>query len=621
VQIRQGSVRFRLRRAVAWDNLSWEEDMRARSDVRHFAYNLKSGAPAPAGGGETRGWFFFYKWHAEGEGFLQVASPGSRTAALGASAGDRVWFVLDGAVIGRVVIASVESLVFGEGVEIRFWQRRAVPAILRAPSSFEHLDNAAFVEVEPEQFLVWESELQDFEALETASLLEDRVGLERHGDSLNSNSAESGEGSARPDGGSIAMNQLGDFLAKLNGGGYGSLAQCQRAIAMFAAWSEADKDRARRIAEAYFAPGASMTVRSGAPSPADRALEPGRTFVAFIEELERGAYPTLFSALRALTTFQGTDAERARAERMAEAYFGAERQSRVAEPSRPEPSRSSHGAARARPAALAAVRLDLSGFADRLERGAYVDLATAKRVIGRCKDWTDADREVAMRQAAAHFGVEPSVPASGGTTPRSPVEEFAEKLRAGAYEKVSGARRAVTMLAGLGAQEKAEARRLVEEHFGAQPDSARGSVRQPFETPGAQSARAPAASGEGAGEQGSGRTKRDEPGSVILSMKEVIGTVSEALSAIKGSRELVSSTEAVDGDVRVAVAVLGRAIRVLDHEIVTRFARKPDGEPANSADPAAEEKEAPAEVLAEEIAPGASNARHLNGHGGAAAAE
>lgn len=72
--------------------------------MRHHLYLMTSDAPAPAGDGDTRSWFFFYKWNADGELYVPQRMP-----FLDVAAGDMVWFVMDGCVLGGAPVIRVEE--------------------------------------------------------------------------------------------------------------------------------------------------------------------------------------------------------------------------------------------------------------------------------------------------------------------------------------------------------------------------------------------------------------------------------------------------------------------------------------------------------------------------------
>lgn len=71
--------------------------------MKHLAYVMVSTSPAPAGDGDTKSWFEYYKWNG-GETFVPVSFP-----FLSAEEGDLLWFVMDGKVLGGAPILRVET--------------------------------------------------------------------------------------------------------------------------------------------------------------------------------------------------------------------------------------------------------------------------------------------------------------------------------------------------------------------------------------------------------------------------------------------------------------------------------------------------------------------------------
>jgi len=72
--------------------------------VKNFLYAMESDDPAPAGDGDTRSWFMFYKWNVDGPSFVPRAFP-----FLDAEIGDFIWFALDGVIVGGAEITQVET--------------------------------------------------------------------------------------------------------------------------------------------------------------------------------------------------------------------------------------------------------------------------------------------------------------------------------------------------------------------------------------------------------------------------------------------------------------------------------------------------------------------------------
>jgi len=72
--------------------------------MNHFLYFMKSNAKAPAGDGDTKSWFLYYKWNIEGESWVPKEAP-----FYEAEPGDMLWFVIDGTLLGGVPILRIEN--------------------------------------------------------------------------------------------------------------------------------------------------------------------------------------------------------------------------------------------------------------------------------------------------------------------------------------------------------------------------------------------------------------------------------------------------------------------------------------------------------------------------------
>lgn len=71
---------------------------------------------------------------------------------------------------------------------------------------------------------------------------------------------------------------------------------------------------------------------------------------------------------------------------------------------------------------------------------------------------------------------------------------------------------------------------------------------------------------------------REKPGAVSHLMNQVIGSVSEALTSIKESRELMTMSPAeVDEELRASIQVLARAVGLLNTDVVGPIARSSSG--------------------------------------------
>lgn len=80
--------------------------IRARAQVamKHIEYVMTGVDPAPAGDGDTKTWFEYYKWNSDGETYVPVKFP-----FKAAEAGDFLWFVMDGKILGGATILRVET--------------------------------------------------------------------------------------------------------------------------------------------------------------------------------------------------------------------------------------------------------------------------------------------------------------------------------------------------------------------------------------------------------------------------------------------------------------------------------------------------------------------------------
>ena len=72
--------------------------------MRHFVFAMNGNDPAPAGGGDTKSWFMYYKWDVGGEAFIPV--PEAIEPPL---EGDWLWFAMDGALLGCTVVLRTQE--------------------------------------------------------------------------------------------------------------------------------------------------------------------------------------------------------------------------------------------------------------------------------------------------------------------------------------------------------------------------------------------------------------------------------------------------------------------------------------------------------------------------------
>ena len=117
--------------------------------MKHFVYNLISGAAAPAGGGDTGSWFRFYKRQNDGETFVPVAADVSAEKGCRVRPGDRLWFVLDGEIVGGVSVLRVVSDELRGSSELWYAGGELVSHGVEWRRGTRGLANGQVVEIEP----------------------------------------------------------------------------------------------------------------------------------------------------------------------------------------------------------------------------------------------------------------------------------------------------------------------------------------------------------------------------------------------------------------------------------------------------------------------------------------
>lgn len=87
--------------------------------MSHFIYAMRAEDPAPATGGDTKSWFYYYKWDVDDFAYVPV----DEAAMLGfdpkLDGTDVLWFVMDGALLGCVTIHAVMPSLSGK-VELHY---------------------------------------------------------------------------------------------------------------------------------------------------------------------------------------------------------------------------------------------------------------------------------------------------------------------------------------------------------------------------------------------------------------------------------------------------------------------------------------------------------------------
>ena len=69
--------------------------------MKHLIYNMRSSDPPPSGYGDTKGWFYYYKWKVDEEVYVPWS------LELTPEAGDVLWFAMNGVVLGCTIVLRV----------------------------------------------------------------------------------------------------------------------------------------------------------------------------------------------------------------------------------------------------------------------------------------------------------------------------------------------------------------------------------------------------------------------------------------------------------------------------------------------------------------------------------
>lgn len=84
-----------------------------------YVYSMKSDDPAPATGGDTRSWFYYYKWDVGGDAYVPFPQE-SLANSEEPQAGDLLWFFMDGKPLGYVHVDFVSSGFSTDAVELHY---------------------------------------------------------------------------------------------------------------------------------------------------------------------------------------------------------------------------------------------------------------------------------------------------------------------------------------------------------------------------------------------------------------------------------------------------------------------------------------------------------------------
>lgn len=109
--------------------------------MKHFLYVMKSEDPAPAGGGDTRSWFYYYKLNAGPDVFV----PFPEHVGTSPAAGDTLWLIMNNRIVGFTPITRVSADPINDRVEVFYDSdhvlaptgQAAVAGLLRSPVTGE----------------------------------------------------------------------------------------------------------------------------------------------------------------------------------------------------------------------------------------------------------------------------------------------------------------------------------------------------------------------------------------------------------------------------------------------------------------------------------------------------
>ncbi len=85
--------------------------------MNHFIYSMVAADKAPAAGGDTKSWFYYYKWDVDDRAY--VPAPEGALDVDEPPAGMTLWFVMDTKLIGYVPVLKVLPA-FSGGIELHY---------------------------------------------------------------------------------------------------------------------------------------------------------------------------------------------------------------------------------------------------------------------------------------------------------------------------------------------------------------------------------------------------------------------------------------------------------------------------------------------------------------------
>jgi hypothetical protein len=198
--------------------------------------------------------------------------------------------------------------------------------------------------------------------------------------------------------------------------------------------------------------------------------------------------------------------------------------------------------------------ITLNDFKKNLDSGKYKSIAGGRRGVGKIQGWDDATREQARKLVDKHFGAVGVVPATKAAKPAAPKAKAAAKPVAAT---ATGKRRGRPPGSGK-KQVAAQPTKAVAKPKAAQKIVAAAPVK---------------------------RARRAQPSGEksIGDMTLVVGSISEALRAIKMCRELTTKPADLDPEALAAGRILGSVVQALGQAVVPTLMSEGSGSEVASA--------------------------------------
>lgn len=118
--------------------------------MQHYIFAMRAGEPAPAGHGDIKSWFEYYKMGNGPDTFVPFPA-GSIAQEDLPSAGDTLWFAMDGFLTGVTKITSInEGSFMNDKLEVYYDSDKIVPVIAAGPP-----EALIMGKVSPQQLAAW----------------------------------------------------------------------------------------------------------------------------------------------------------------------------------------------------------------------------------------------------------------------------------------------------------------------------------------------------------------------------------------------------------------------------------------------------------------------------------